>query len=235
MILKKNPAEESKQESKNSLVDNLEGAFSKPKGNNRLLGDIQRAKDLDNGIGEKPKKNALEPIGHKPHQKLEPLDKKPQGNDDEFDFLGLDDLVDDSKKDEPKKNSANIEDNYDFDLDGLEFESPAPNEGSNIPPAAAKKPSNKPKDDGKEQKASINMEKFEKEKEKNEAMNKNDKDDKDEDDWLIIEGKRYREINIEGDDNEYIMDEEGNIYDLKGVYIGTAKDGGEESEEEEDK
>jgi len=29
------------------------------------------------------------------------------------------------------------------------------------------------------------------------------------------------------------MDEEGNIYDKEGKYIGTAKDGGEETEEEE--
>lgn len=231
MILKKSPAEESKQKGENSLVDNLEGAFSKPKGNNRLLSDIQKARDLDTSVGEKPKKNALEPLNHKAHNKLEPLDKKPVAKDDEFDFLGLDDLGDGAKKEEPK-NTDKIEDDYAFDF---EFETPAPAEGSNIPPATGAKAPEKEKTEPKEQKASINMEKFEKEKEKNEALNKQDKEDKDEDDWLIIEGKRYREINIEGDDNEYIMDEEGNIYDLKGVYIGTAKDGGEESEEEEDK
>ena len=30
------------------------------------------------------------------------------------------------------------------------------------------------------------------------------------------------------------MDDDGNIYDREGVYIGTAKDGGEEEEEEDE-
>lgn len=239
MILKKNGNEEAKQpDNKGSLVDNLTDAFSKPNKSNRLFGDIQKARDLDSGIGSNlPKKGALEPLNHPPKGKLEPLGKKPEPANDGFDLLDLDDLTnpnppqEQKKKEEPKA-SDKIEDEYDFDFG---FDTPAEADGSKVPPPKAETQEKSPAKDIKEKKetkASIDMEKFEKEKEKS---NQQEKGKDEEDDWLIIEGKRYREINIEGDDNEYIMDEEGNIYDLKGVYIGTAKDGGEESEEEDEK
>ena len=34
--------------------------------------------------------------------------------------------------------------------------------------------------------------------------------------------KEMRRIQIEGEDEEYQMDEQGNIYDLNGVFIGVA-------------
>ena len=40
-------------------------------------------------------------------------------------------------------------------------------------------------------------------------------------------------VQIDGDDEEYLMDEQGNIYDLEGKLIGTANDEGLEDEEAE--
>ncbi len=40
---------------------------------------------------------------------------------------------------------------------------------------------------------------------------------------IVIDGKKFREIQIEGEDEqEYLMDDEGNIYNREGKYIGTA-------------
>lgn len=216
----------------------------KPKGHHRLLNDIEKAREIESEIvSSLPKQPVLEPLKGANKNKLKPIENKPIPKEDEFDLLDLDDLVgkddkkedekkeDEKKKDEKKedkkeedknKKSGEIEDDYAFDFD---FEDPPKVVGeSKNPPTEIIKPN----DAQKEEKESIEIK-------KNEDKSNGDKGEKDEDDWLIIEGKKYREINIEGDDNEYIMDEEGNIYDLKGVYIGTAKDGGEESEEEEDK
>eukprot|EP00344_Euplotes_crassus_P006447 CAMPEP_0196996040 /NCGR_PEP_ID=MMETSP1380-20130617/2026_1 /TAXON_ID=5936 /ORGANISM="Euplotes crassus, Strain CT5" /LENGTH=216 /DNA_ID=CAMNT_0042411891 /DNA_START=329 /DNA_END=977 /DNA_ORIENTATION=- len=205
----------------NSGISGLENVFNGSEGSH-LFDDIEKPKGLNSAIGNPmAKKSALEPLDHPQKGKLEPLENKPQPKNDEFDLLDLDGFGEPEKKQEAKKDQK-IDDDYGFDF---EFESHGPEEGSKIPPNDS--------DPNDQAKASIDMEKFEREKEKSKANPNKDKDDEEED-WLIIEGKRYREINIEGDDNEYIMDEEGNIYDLKGVYIGTAKDGGEESEEEED-
>lgn len=45
-------------------------------------------------------------------------------------------------------------------------------------------------------------------------------------------GLKLRPIQIEGDDNEYLMDDEGNIYDTEGNFVGTMN--GDEDEEEEE-
>ena len=45
--------------------------------------------------------------------------------------------------------------------------------------------------------------------------------------------KGLRKIQIEGDDEqEYLMDNEGNIYDLQGNFIGTTGGDGEDEEQE---
>lgn len=48
----------------------------------------------------------------------------------------------------------------------------------------------------------------------------------------MIDGKRFREIKIDEDDEEYLMDDEGNIYNKDGKYIGTAQQDGEEPPEQ---
>ena len=42
--------------------------------------------------------------------------------------------------------------------------------------------------------------------------------------------KGLRRIQIEGDEQEYLLDNEGNIYNLQGEFVGTT--GGEDDEEE---
>lgn len=37
------------------------------------------------------------------------------------------------------------------------------------------------------------------------------------------DGVLMKKIQIEGEDEEYLMDDEGNIYDMRGNFIGTAK------------
>ena len=44
--------------------------------------------------------------------------------------------------------------------------------------------------------------------------------------------KGLRRIQIEGDEQEYLLDNEGNIYNLQGEFVGTT--GGEDGEEEGD-
>jgi hypothetical protein len=41
-----------------------------------------------------------------------------------------------------------------------------------------------------------------------------------------LAAKGLRRIQIEGEDEEYLMDMEGNIYDLRGNFIGTTDDDG---------
>ncbi len=43
---------------------------------------------------------------------------------------------------------------------------------------------------------------------------------------IVHEGKKYKRIQIEGEDNDYLMDEEGNIYDTNLEFVGQA--GGDE-------
>ncbi len=40
--------------------------------------------------------------------------------------------------------------------------------------------------------------------------------------FIVHEGKRYDRVQIEEDNNEYLMDEEGNLYNTKFEYIGQA-------------
>ena len=40
-----------------------------------------------------------------------------------------------------------------------------------------------------------------------------------------LAAKGFKRIQIEGEDEEYLMDNDGNIYDLKGNFIGTTDDG----------
>jgi hypothetical protein len=41
-----------------------------------------------------------------------------------------------------------------------------------------------------------------------------------------LAAKGLKRIQIEGEDEEYLMDQEGNIYDLRGNFIGTTDDDG---------
>ena len=61
-------------------------------------------------------------------------------------------------------------------------------------------------------------------------------DDEDEDDVIDVDNpedlakKGLRRIQIEGDEQEYLLDGEGNIYNLQGEFVGTT---GEDAEGEE--
>ena len=50
--------------------------------------------------------------------------------------------------------------------------------------------------------------------------------------FFYVGDKRFRKIQIEGEDDDFLMDDEGNIYDMNGNYIGTANQQDEEEEEE---
>ena len=54
--------------------------------------------------------------------------------------------------------------------------------------------------------------------------------DEDETDVIVHEGKTYRKVQIEGRDEEYLMDEDENIYDLNLKKIGNA--GGSDGEDD---
>ena len=41
---------------------------------------------------------------------------------------------------------------------------------------------------------------------------------------------QYRKIQIEGDEEEYLMDPEGNLFNMQGEFIGTANGDKEEDE-----
>lgn len=55
----------------------------------------------------------------------------------------------------------------------------------------------------------------------------------DNDEYIIIHDIQYRKIQIEGDEEEYLMDPEGNIFNMQGQFIGTANGDGAEGDEEE--
>jgi len=67
-------------------------------------------------------------------------------------------------------------------------------------------------------------------------------EDDDDDDVIDVDNpedlakKGLRRIQIEGDDQEYLLDGEGNIYNLQGEFVGTTGDDaeGEEMEGEQD-
>jgi len=46
--------------------------------------------------------------------------------------------------------------------------------------------------------------------------------------------KGLRRIQIEGDEQEYLLDNEGNIYNLQGEFVGTTGDDGEGDGENEE-
>lgn len=47
-------------------------------------------------------------------------------------------------------------------------------------------------------------------------------DDENDVSYIVHNGKRYDRVQIEEDNNEYLMDQEGNLYDLQFQYIGQA-------------
>ena len=55
-------------------------------------------------------------------------------------------------------------------------------------------------------------------------------EDDDDDDVVVVHNpedlakKGLRRIQIEGDDQEYLLDNEGNIYNLQGEFVGTTGD-----------
>uniref|UniRef100_A0A7S3NLJ8 Uncharacterized protein n=1 Tax=Euplotes crassus TaxID=5936 RepID=A0A7S3NLJ8_EUPCR len=141
----------------NSGISGLENVFNGSEGSH-LFDDIEKPKGLNSAIGNPmAKKSALEPLDHPQKGKLEPLENKPQPKNDEFDLLDLDGFGEPEKKQEAKKDQK-IDDDYGFDF---EFESHGPEEGSKIPPNDS--------DPNDQAKASIDMEKFEREKEKSKA------------------------------------------------------------------
>ena len=224
----------------------------KAKHHNKLMQDIEKARQIreDPVASDKiaaNKKPALEPLKNNQKPKLEPLpDKNDKKKLDPFEDLDLLDLGDDSgrKKEEKKQGKAKKPDSEDFDF---EFEDIHPDEGSKIPPDGNKMKTepvttnkSKPQSSGsgavapsqdKDTKKDLEIEIPQQDAGNSKQANN---DEKEEDEYIIIDGKRFREIQIEGEEDEFLMDDDGNIYDKEGVYIGTAKDGGEEEEEEDE-
>ena len=66
-----------------------------------------------------------------------------------------------------------------------------------------------------------------------------EEDDGDDDDVIDVDNpedlakKGLRRIQIEGDEQEYLLDGEGNIYNLQGEFVGTTGDDAEEMDGEE--
>jgi hypothetical protein len=192
----------------------------------------------------------LEPLKNELKGKLEPLpNKQDKKKIDPFEDLDFDDIKGKQKKDTKKedkkedKKESKKKDADDFDF---EFEDIDPDEGSNTPPNGnkiIKETANVVKDKVPPvvTSAAKGLDKDPKKKDlaieipnQEAGSSKPDNNEKEEDEYIIIDGKRFREIQIEGEEDEFLMDDDGNIYDKEGVYIGTAKDGGEEEEEEDE-
>ena len=62
--------------------------------------------------------------------------------------------------------------------------------------------------------------------------NEDDEDVIDVDNPEDLAKKGLRRIQIEGDEQEYLLDNEGNIYNLQGEFVGTTGDDAEEEEED---
>ena len=66
-----------------------------------------------------------------------------------------------------------------------------------------------------------------------------EEEDGDEDDVIDVDNpedlakKGLRRIQIEGDEQEYLLDGEGNIYNLQGEFVGTTGDDAEDMDGEE--
>lgn len=54
------------------------------------------------------------------------------------------------------------------------------------------------------------------------------KEEEEESSEIIHEGRKYKLVQIEGEDQEYYMDEAGNIYDTEFQYVGQANGSDEE-------
>ena len=46
--------------------------------------------------------------------------------------------------------------------------------------------------------------------------------DDEEPSFVVHQGKRFDRVQIEEDQNEYLMDQEGNLYNMKFEYVGQA-------------
>lgn len=224
MVIKKNSENRRSENMKAGAIVPDRSPIAPNKGNSKIAQSLEQARQYDQQMDTslpKVKKGALEPLKNDPKKKLEPIENSKKNDMDDFDFLGLgDDGKKDTKKDTKKenKNDNGIDDNYDFDF---EFEDVSkPEDGSKMPPVEAPKPEEKKMEVVKDKKAG--------------EQPNNSEEKTEEDEYIIIDGKRFREIQIEGEEDEYLMDDDGNIYDKEGQYIGTAKDGGDEEEETEE-
>jgi hypothetical protein len=56
------------------------------------------------------------------------------------------------------------------------------------------------------------------------------KEEEEESSEIIHEGRKYKLVQIEGEAQEYLMDEAGNIYDTDFQYVGQANGSDEEEE-----
>ena len=67
-----------------------------------------------------------------------------------------------------------------------------------------------------------------------------DGEDDDDEDVIDVDNpedlakKGLRRIQIEGDEQEYLLDNEGNIYNLQGEFVGTTGEDAEEAEAEQE-
>ena len=223
----------------------------KSKARNKIFQDIDKAgefstgKDLDfPAVGGK--KGKLEPIGAKPITEVKPVTSAAAKSDD-FDLFGFSDTPANPQVTTATvpKNAEKGDDDFDF-----EFEDVDAKESSKMPPGGNKietgaddlddlfdtgnsKPEEKKKPEEKPK--TIKTEPKKEDKTKSDDKKDNANGAKDDEEYIVIDGKRFREIQIEGEEEEFLMDDDGNIYDKEGVYIGTAKDGAEEEEEEAEK
>ena len=228
--------------SKGLFDDKQGGSKDKPKSHNKLFQDIDKARNMNDknesdfpNVSGKGKK--LEPLGQKPG-KLDPIGSKaknePSKKSDDFDLLGFNEpaSVQATSANAPK-NSGKSEDDFDFD-----FEDINPDEGSKVPPDGNKVASSASDLDdlfGNTSNPTNHVKKTSDKTDKTKEENNAGSSKEEGDDYIVIDGKRFREIQIEGEEDEFLMDDDGNIYDKEGVYIGTAKDGAEEEEEEAEK
>lgn len=259
MIIEKNADTLRKQNiGKGVVVDNQAAPaanLNKPKAHGKLHQDLEKARhaveSTEAVFPSVPNKNSkLEPIGSAKPGKLDPIDSKGKEKNkkskdsDDFDLLGFDDISDPKPKASTKqKEVAKEDDNFDFMFEDID-----PKEGSKMPPGGNKIEKeaksddllgslleDKPKTEEKQKESKQDSKKSSSKPEPEKDKSNNDNSKEEAEDYIIIDGKRFREIQIEGEEDEFLMDDDGNIYDKEGVYIGTAKDGAEGEEEEEDK
>lgn len=242
MIIEKNDQADKNERMNKGLFDgNQAGSTDKPKSQNKLFQDIEKARNISDNDGldfpnVSGKNKKLEPLGTKPG-KLEPLGNKPSNElnykSDDFDLLGFNEPANVKSSVNAPKNNEKSDDDFNFDFDDIN-----PSGESKIPPNENKITSGATDLDdlfGDNTPSDNHSKKISDESANNKENNNAGATKEDGDDYIVIDGKRFREIQIEGEEDEFLMDDDGNIYDKEGVYIGTAKDGaeGEESEENE--